>query len=292
MGFFFMDRSKLSNPSNFRKLAMGNWDGIGDPQVYGVHELDCSKALPYLEQLRKEYHIRVTVNHLVGRICALMLQRYPQLNGVIARGKIYLRRNVDIFFQVGMEGSETELTGLCIRNADQKGIVAFSQEVAQESEAVRKSADHPMRKSQKPFRYMPWRVARWSLKFINWLQYDLNINVAWLLGLPRDPLGSIMVTAIGGLGMEVVLVPLAHIGRTPAQIAVGKVSDKAVVINGKVEVRPMLNLCCTFDHRFMEGVLASKMTKFVREIFENIDQHRDLVEGKVSAENYPIPVAK
>ncbi len=281
MGITNIERTELKNPSNFRKLAMGNWGGIGDPQVYGLLEIDCQKAIEYIEEIRQKHDVKITINHLVGKAMALMLKKYPKLNGVIANGRIYLRNNVDIFFQVGIEDAETELVGICIKKADQKGILEFARQVLKKSEAVKASAAHPMRKAQMPFRHIPWRLVPWMVKFLNWLQFDWNLNLSWF-GIPRDPLGSIMITSVGSLGMEMIFVPLTHIGRTPAQIAVGKIIKKAVVIEDQIVIRPRVNLCCTFDHRFMDGVIAAKMAHYVTDLLENIDKYKELFEADSS----------
>lgn len=285
MGIRNIDMEPLKNPSNFRKICMGNWDGIGDPQVYAVLDMDAEQAVAYLEKLREEHGIKITINHLVGRIVALNLLKYPQLNGVIARGKIYLRKHVDIFFQVGLEDAETELVGIAIKDADKKGLLEFAREMNEKSEAVRSSPDHPMRKAQRSFHYLPWRSVRWMIKLLNWFQFDLNLNPSWM-GIPRDPFGSLMITAVGSLGLEMGFVPLTHIGRTPCQIAVCKVAPKPVVVGDAVVVRKRLILCCTFDHRFMDGVLGAKMGKFIKNMFENVDKYRDLIEGKAGIETY------
>lgn len=287
MGLRNVEMEVLKNPSNFRKMAMGNWDGTGDPQIYGTLELDCVQALAYLARLRQEHNVHVTVNHLIGRIMALVLRRYPQINGLISCGKVCLRKNVDIFFQVGIENAETELVGICVKDGDKKGLIEFTKEMLAHTEAVRSSANHPMRKTQRPFRHMPWRVARWMVKFISWLQYDVNLNLSGL-GIPKDPLGSIMITAIGTLGFEFVFVPLTHIGRTPMQIAVGKATPRAVVVDNQIVIRPQLTLACTLDHRFVDGVLGSKMAKMLKELFENVEKHHGLIEGTVPLDNYQI----
>jgi pyruvate dehydrogenase E2 component (dihydrolipoamide acetyltransferase) len=287
MGLRNVDMQVLKNPSNFRKLAMGNWDGVGDPQIYGMLDLDCTKALLYLEKLREEHKVKVTINHVFGRVIALMLKKYPQVNGLIANRRIYLRQQVNIFFQVGLEDAETELVGICVRNADTKGLVAFAEDMIAQAEAVRKNAAHPMRKAQKPFHYIPWRLMSFVVKLIGWLQYDWNLNLAWA-GIPKDPFGSVMITAVGTLGFEFVFVPLTHIGRTPMQLAVGKVTPRPVVVDNQVVVRPHMSMCCTFDHRFADGILGSKMAHFVTELFENVDRYSDLLEGKVSLDNYPL----
>lgn len=278
MGLRHIQMEPLQNPSFFRKLAMGNWGNIGDPQVYGVLELDCEKALAYLEQLRKKHHIKITMTHLIGRVVALTWRQYPQLNGMISRGKIYIRKNVDMFFQVKIENAETELVGLTIKNADQKGIVEFSKEAIAKAKKVRGSEEEPLRKTQRSFKWIPWKLMPFTIKILNWILYDRNINLSWF-GIPKDALGSVMVTSIGSLGLDFAFGPLNYIQRVPALIAAGRVHKKPVVIEDKIVIRSRINLCYTFDHRFMDGYLGSKMAKFATELVENIDHHTDLIEG-------------
>lgn len=282
MGLWNMERDLLQNPSNFRKMSMGNWDGVYPPSVYGVFELDCEEVLPYLAELKQRTGLRITVNHLVGRVMALTLRRYPQLNGIIANHKIYLRKNVDIFFQVSIDDAETELVGICVRQADTLGLVEFAQYVTQKSAEVRASKAHPIRKAQNPFRHIPWRLVSLAIRLINWLQYDWNFNLS-RFGIPQDAMGSLMITAVGSLGLEYVFVPLTRLGRSPAQLAVGHVHQKPVVWDDKITIRQRMNLCYTFDHRFMDGMLASKMAKYFCELFQHPGRYADLLEGRLPA---------
>lgn len=284
MGLRHIQMEPLENPSFFRKLAMGNWGNIGDPQVYGILELDCEKALAYLEKLREKHQVKVTMTHLIGRIVALTWRKYPQLNGMISRGKIYIRKNVDMFFQVSMEDAETELVGLTIKNADQKGIVEFSEEAIEKAISIRASQDEPLRKTQRSFKWIPWKLMPHTIKLINWLLYDRNINLSWF-GIPKDALGSVMVTSIGSIGLDLAFGPLNSIQRVPALIAAGKVHKKPVVQNDAIVIGHRINLCYTFDHRFIDGYLGSKMAKFATELLENIDQYEDLIEGRVALTN-------
>lgn len=280
MPFYNVDMDPLKNPSNFRKLSMGNWDNIGDPQVYAQINLDCRQVLQYLDELNQKSDTKVTVNHIFGRVVALTLRKFPNINGLISRGKIYIRNRVNIFFQVSIEDAETELVGVCLNDADKKGVVEMAKELRAMAKKVRESKDHPIRKSQSLFKFVPWRVMPYLIKFLNWIQYDLNINLSFL-GIPRDPLGSLMITAIGSLGFEAGFVPLTHLGRNPAQLALGKITDKVVVENGEMVIRPLIGVCCTFDHRFMDGLVGAKMMKYIKDLFENILSHKELIEEKV-----------
>jgi pyruvate dehydrogenase E2 component (dihydrolipoamide acetyltransferase) len=81
-----------------------------------------------------------------------------------------------------------------------------------------------------------------------------------------------MITNTGGLGVEKVLAPLIPYSRVPLLVTVGSLTDRAVVIDKKVEVRPCITLGVTFDHRLMDGVHAAHMAKDLKYCFENPEE--------------------
>ena len=96
------------------------------------------------------------------------------------------------------------------------------------------------------------------LNFMSFLNYSLNL---WSpkLGTPRDSLGSAMVTSVGAMGVEYGFAPLVPYARCPMVMAVGKITEKAVVENGVIVVKSMLPISVTLDHRHVDGFGASKM---------------------------------
>ena len=98
--------------------------------------------------------------------------------------------------------------------------------------------------------------------------YSLNL---WspVLGLPKDPFGSMMLTNVGALGLDAGFAPLVTYSRVPLLIAVGAVKDTPVVRDGKIEIAPMCRLCATFDHRLIDGMHASHMVRTLQRIFAN-----------------------
>ena len=79
------------------------------------------------------------------------------------------------------------------------------------------------------------------------------------MGTPKDSLGSAMVTSVGPMGIEYGFAPLVPYSRCPMVMAVGKITEKAVVENGQVVVKPMLPISVTLDHRQVDGFGGSKM---------------------------------
>lgn len=54
-----------------------------------------------------------------------------------------------------------------------------------------------------------------------------------------------------------------------ALMGVGKITDEAVVINGQIVVRPMMNFSFTTDHRLIDGATSGNFRARFREILEN-----------------------
>ena len=71
------------------------------------------------------------------------------------------------------------------------------------------------------------------------------------------------------LGIENGYAPLVPYSRCPALMAVGEIKEKAVVIDGQITIRPILNIGITMDHRQVDGKGASYMLKAFRKYLEN-----------------------
>ena len=52
-------------------------------------------------------------------------------------------------------------------------------------------------------------------------------------------------------------------------LAIGKIVDSAVVFNGAVTVRPIMNITLSADHRAIDGAYGAKFLKSLKTILEN-----------------------
>ena len=51
-------------------------------------------------------------------------------------------------------------------------------------------------------------------------------------------------------------------------IGVNRAVERPVVVDGRVEVRRMMNLSSSFDHRFVDGYDAAAMIQLLKELLE------------------------
>lgn len=266
--------TKSEGGSVFRKIAMGSWTTAGDPSVYGQLEIDVSRALTYLEKLNRENESKIGITELVGKITALVLKQRPEMNAMIRWGRIYLRDSVTLFYQVNVPGGEKDpvgkanLMGLTIAHAERKSLLEISLELKAKASRIRSGGENDMTKSVKVLARVPWRLMKYVLNFTSFITYDLRLPVEYF-GLLKDPFGSVFVTNVGSMGVDTAWAPLVPYTRVPLLLTVGAVKDRAWVIDGRVEVRPVVRIGCTFDHRLMDGVHAAAMTKLFMKYFEN-----------------------
>jgi pyruvate dehydrogenase E2 component (dihydrolipoamide acetyltransferase) len=251
----------------WRRLAAQTWRPPQDPSVYAVLEIPMRASLAYLERLREETGARVTVTHLVARGVALAIRSYPQLNGIVARGRIMLRDTVDIFMQVAIEGG-TELSGLKIARADEKSVVQIAREMEERVERLRQRRDRQVERTKSMLDRIPLFLLGPMMRTISFLIYDLDLDLS-RLGVVKDEFGSAMVTNVGMFGLAQAHAPLVPFSRTPLVVLVGEVQEKPVAEAGRVVVRPVMNLGVTFDHRFMDGWHGGAMAQLFRAYLED-----------------------
>ncbi len=259
-----------TNLSTFRKIAIGTWQTVGDPTVYGMVQLRADKMVAYLDRF-KAAGKRLTVTHVMAKAVAMVLHEMPDANAILRWNRIYVRKDIGVFFQVALEDEKTgqlDLSGTTIYGAHEKTLDAIALEFDECVARVRARKDKALEKSRGMMSRLPLFLVRPVLNFIALLTYTFNLDLSFA-GIPKDPFGSAMVTNVGSLGPDEAYVPLVPYSRVPLLVAVGAIRDEPVVEGGEVIVAKVLRLYATFDHRVLDGSHAAKMCKTLRRIFDD-----------------------
>jgi pyruvate dehydrogenase E2 component (dihydrolipoamide acetyltransferase) len=167
-----------------------------------------------------------------------------------------------------------DLSGVTLYDVEKKSLLEICREAKEKIETVRARKDPALEKTRGTFRSLPGLFVSPLLKFISFLSYTLNLDMRWA-GLPKDPFGSLMITNVGSLGLDVGYVPLVPYSRVPILLAMGAVKQAPIVENGEVIVANMMNINATFDHRIIDGAHAAIMSKAIRGCLENPFEHLD-----------------
>lgn len=257
--------------SSFRKLAIGTWRVAYDPTVYGTLTIRMEKAVDYIQQFRRKTGRHLTVTHLVTKAVAEALKRCPDANAILRFNRIYLRKHVNVSVLVVQtdEGSgKVDLTAAKIADCDKKSLVDIADELDRAVKRARSREDKALEKGKSTVQLIPYMFMNVFLKVIAFLMYTLNIDPQ-LFGMPRDAFGSVTITNVGSLGLDVAYVPLVPYTHVPIFVAPGEVKDVPVVEDGKVVPGKIMNVSASFDHRFIDGYHAGVLSKTLRTMLED-----------------------
>jgi pyruvate dehydrogenase E2 component (dihydrolipoamide acetyltransferase) len=266
--------------SSFRRIAIGTWADAYDPSVYGTLELRMDQAVRYVQDFRQRTGRRLTISHLMAKAAAAALAACPDANAVLRWNRIYLRRRVGVFFQVVMDDEgpgKIDLSGATLYDVEQKSLLQICDEFEQKVADVRARKDPALEQTRKTFHAIPFFLLNLFLKVLAFFSYTLNLDLRWA-GVPQDPFGSIMITNVGTLGLDVAYVPLVPYSRVPILLATGAVKDVPVVTDGAVGVGKVMTVNATFDHRIIDGFHAASMSKTLRAWLERPYDHFDRLD--------------
>jgi pyruvate dehydrogenase E2 component (dihydrolipoamide acetyltransferase) len=241
---------KSTRLTGWRKIANAMWDGPGDPQIYGALEIDATEVLAFIAAARAGGE-HVTATHLVGRAVAQALVAVPELNVRLVGDRAIERESVDVFFITAVAGGQ-DLTGVKVGSADRKSVVEMARELDQRSHRMKQGVDPDFARSKRTMELLPRALLRPVLRISAWLAGDHALGIA-ALGLAPSPFGSAMVTSVGMFGLPMGFAPLAWMYRVPLLVLAGEIVERPVVIAGRIEVRPIIPLTVTIDHRYVDG---------------------------------------
>jgi pyruvate dehydrogenase E2 component (dihydrolipoamide acetyltransferase) len=260
----------MEDASSFRRMAAAMWRSPSDPSIYGSMDVDATAALEFLRRHQEQTGVKLTVTHLVARAVALALRDQPEINGKVRFwGRLEKRTTIDVFVTVATAGNK-DLSGVRIDYADEKSLVSIAKELADRAGKIRSGADTSYKKSKSMLKAVPWWLARpatWlSDVLVNELHFDMPDQ-----GMPKDPFGSAIVTSVGMFGIDAAFAPFVPMARCPMLILVPEIRPRPWAVGEFVEVRPVLRLCATFDHRIIDGAAAGRFAARLTGLFATPD---------------------
>ena len=251
--------------SPWRSLALVTWESVSDASIHAVFEMDAAPMQHYLERLHQRTGIRLSPVHFVGKALADTLREFPDLNCLLRRGRLYRRRDVDIFFPVAIDRRGEDLSGAVIRNVDAKSVEDLARELTDQASKLKK-------RGEDNFKALKGHMLRRAMmRFAGFVMYTLNL---WspALGFPRDAFGSAAVTDLSAFGADYAFPPLIPVARLPIVIGVIGLIDR---LGEDGNPSKWLRLCVVLDHRVIDGVYAGRMCRHLRSIHAAPDEYLD-----------------
>lgn len=249
-----------------RKLILATWRAPKEGNIHGKISLDCTKALSYLEYLKEKHQKKITITSFMGRAIGEAFHRTPSLNGFIRFGSYIPHDSVSISFLVAIDGGDN-LGNVKVDDVQKKTIVDIADALRADASSIRAGKDKEFEAAQNTLRLMPSFLIRPLLWLTGWLTSSLGLNLSFL-GLKKFPFGACMITSVGMFGLDEGYAPHTPFARVPVLALIGAITDRVIVIDGKAEIRPMITLTATVDHRYIDGSQGATLARTLREAFD------------------------
>ena len=267
--------------NTWRQIALSAWNRPNEPVIYSKIEMNAKNILLYLEEKNKTSNTKLTLTHVVGKICGIVLHEHDDLNSTILMKKAYIRKGTDIFFHVSSidETGKENLSGVKVEDCALKSLESIAKEISHQGQLVKTGQDVTFNKIKKVLKATPMWLCRYIVAATSFIQNRLNL---WspVLGTKQDPFGAMMITNIGSLGIKEAFVPFSHYANVNSILSLGACHKGAVVVGDKIEVGTIQNACWTLDHRVIDGSGAAKMlTTFMKyydspELIDRFDKEK------------------
>lgn len=201
-------------------------------QLTTMSEIDMTEAAKlrktFLEQ-SEAIGARITYTDILVLACARALRDNPIVNSSLIDEEIKIWEDINVGVAVALEGDiDGGLIVPVVRNADKKSLLQISQEVRTLAEKAR------------------------TKKLI-----------------PDDVVGgTFTVTNLGALGVgwgfETAIINQPE----SAILRVSGITDRPVVREGQITIRPIMACSFTYDHRVIDGAIANRFISRVAQLLE------------------------
>ena len=206
--------------------------------VTAIFEVDMAKVVAIRDRLKGEYEqrhgVRLTYLAFIARAVVGALQSWPRMNAEIRGDQIVIKQSVNLGIAVALDDGKGLIVPV-IRSAEEKNLLGIAR-------AIQDLAERARTKKLSPDEVQG---------------------------------GTFTITNPGGFGA---------IGGTPIinQPQVGIIDVEAIVKrpwvvsdeqgNDTIAVRPIMNLCISYDHRLVDGAYAAPFMRDIRTSLETWDE--------------------
>ena len=208
--------------------------------VTTVFEVDMSRVVAIREKLKPEYQESFGVNptylSFIARATVEAIRNWPWVNAEIRGESIVVKKYVNLGIAVALEGGKGLIVPV-VKNAHELNLLGIARTIADLAERAR------------------------TKKLV-----------------PDDVHGgTFTITNPGGFG-AIVGTPIISQPQV-AILDVEAVVKRPVVVEDEhgsdvIAIRPMMNLCLSFDHRLVDGAYAAQFMKELRENLESWGEER------------------
>ena len=231
-----------------------------------AESFDVSRVDTFCRKKVKEGYTNFGFLHVMLAAYVRMLAQYPAANRFVSGQKIYARNEIEVSMVVKKEMS-CDSPDTCIKvffSPDDTIDDVYEKFNAAVQSVVGNTEESSFDKLAKVINYIPGLLLRWTVKFLNFLDY-FGLLPRFITKLSPFH-GSLIVTSMGSLGIRPVYHHLYNFGNLPVFIAYGKKrTEKTLNSDGEVESKRVIDIKVVMDERICDGYyFANAFKQFKR----------------------------
>lgn len=230
---------------------------------------ELSAAEPYCRKKVKEGYTNFSMLHIFLAAYVRMISQRPAINRFVSGQTIYHRHDIEISMVVKKElTSESPDTSIKVYFEPTDTIDDVYRkfnDVVTESKA---NAENGIDSLMKILNYIPRLLLRWTVKFLNFLDY-FGLLPRFLTKLSPFH-GTMIITSMGSLGIKPIYHHLYNFGNLPVFLSYGtKRTEYEINKNGEVEKHRYIDMNVVTDERICDGFYYASAFKLLRRYIEN-----------------------
>jgi len=226
--------------------------------VYGLIEADVTRARQFIREHKARTGETLSFTAFLIACVGRAVERNKYMHAYRNwRGQLVLFDDVDVtsMFEIEADGERIPLARV-IRAANRRTYRQIHDE-------IRSIQEERQREKSLPYARFLWLYPLVPA-FIRRLAYRVFLkNPHWI----KRSIGTVQLTAVGMFGEGggwAITRPFYTLA-----IAVGGISERPVMVDGRIEAREFLSITLSFDHDIVDGAPAARFTQRLKELVEN-----------------------
>ena len=231
---------------------------------------DITKTESFCREKVKEGYKNFTVLHVFIAAYVRAISQRPAGNRFVSGQKIYARNNIEVVMAIkkkmAIDGAET-----CIKvefeptDTVDEVYRKFNKVVM---ENIAEGSESKVDSAAKILNYIPGLLLRWTVKFLNFLDY-FGLLPRKLTKLSPFH-GSMIITSMGSLGIKPIYHHIYDFGNLPVFFAYGgKRTEISLDKDGNVVKKRCIDVKAVTDERICDGFYYASAFKIMKKCFEN-----------------------
>lgn len=263
------DGIKVKNLDGMHNLMLEIMPKRCDSDVYISQNIDVTNLVNYVEKLKKNKEYQdLTYFHTFCIAIGKLIYNRPLLNRFIINKTFYDRKYISLGFVAKKEftdHSEEVFTTILIDKDD--NLKTISEKASKKVSNLRNNKTNNTDDFINKLGHMPKFIRFIIMKIFKFMDnHDL---------IPKSLTDNLiyyqtaLLSNLGSINCDSIYHHLTDFGTNEALITFGKIKDEPRVINGKVEIRKVLDVGITIDERIADGFYFAKSLKLLEYFFEN-----------------------